>query len=631
MKISRSLILTLLIVLSGLLLGAISGVAGDDATPPDNPTVFGSPTHTVGVWSKDTTIGVNWIGSSDNTDGPTGVAGYSFSWTKDTTAPPDQTTDTARIDFNKPTIAAGWKHSVGVLSNGTVGGTGNNDYGQTTGTASWTDITAVAAGESHTVGLKSNGTAVAVGLNAGPGQIDVGSWTDIVAIAAGYYHTIGLKSDGTAVAVGFGMYGQTSLSDWTDLVAVAGGFRHSVGLKSDGTVVTRGDNTFGSIDTSGWTNIVAIAAGQFHTVGLKSNGTVVAVGNNGNGQTDVASWTDIVAIAAGGDHTVGLKSDGGVVAVGDNTYGQTTGTATWTDIVEIGAGINHTIGLRSDTTPVAVGDNGDGQINTAGGHDIKQPTYKTAYKAATDGNWWFNLRTADRAGNWSPAVHYGPFKIDATGPAVSISAPSISTKVSKALSFKVWWPGVDSGSGVASYDIQYKINAGGAWTGWKTNTALTSAIFKGEAGKTYYFRARARDNVGNSGSWSTLKSTIVPYDNNSRIARRSGFAHLVSKTSSGFYLGTSRYSTQAGNRITYRFTGKSIALIGPKAKNRSKAKIYINGRYIKTIDARASSLRQRKILFSKAFSKGATRTITIENLGTSGRSRFDVDGLAVGR
>jgi hypothetical protein len=75
----------------------------------------------------------------------------------------------------------------------------------------------VAAGYDHTVGLKSDGTVVAVGDNY-YGQRNVSGWTDIVEIAAGGYHTIGVKSDGTVVAVGpEGVeqdYGQCNLIGW---------------------------------------------------------------------------------------------------------------------------------------------------------------------------------------------------------------------------------------------------------------------------------------------------------------------------------------------------------------------------------------------------------------------------------
>jgi alpha-tubulin suppressor-like RCC1 family protein len=57
----------------------------------------------------------------------------------------------------------------------------------------------VAAGYHHTVGLKTDGTVVAVG-GSSSGQCDVGGWTHIVQIAAGEDQTVGAKSDGTVVA-----------------------------------------------------------------------------------------------------------------------------------------------------------------------------------------------------------------------------------------------------------------------------------------------------------------------------------------------------------------------------------------------------------------------------------------------
>ena len=72
----------------------------------------------------------------------------------------------------------------------------------------------VSAGYTHTVGLRSDGTVVAVGRNY-DGRCNVSDWTDIVAISAGRKHTVGLKSDGTVVAVGDNEYGQCDVSGWT--------------------------------------------------------------------------------------------------------------------------------------------------------------------------------------------------------------------------------------------------------------------------------------------------------------------------------------------------------------------------------------------------------------------------------
>ena len=228
-----------------------------------------------------------------------------------------------RISKYRGLLSAGYSHTVGLKSDGTVVAVGSNHCGQCD-VASWKDIVAVSAGLDYTVGLKSDGTVVAVGDND-EGRCDVASWKDIVAVSAGVDHTVGLKSDGTVVAVGFNRCGQCDVAGWKDIVAVSAGERHTVGPKSDGTVVATkytGISYYGRGDVASWTDIVAISAGDDYTVGLKADGTVVAVGDNDEGRCDVASWKDIVAVSARGNYTVGLKADGTVVAVGKNYCGQ---------------------------------------------------------------------------------------------------------------------------------------------------------------------------------------------------------------------------------------------------------------------------------------------------------------------
>ena len=256
------------------------------------------------------------------------------------------------VIFHPMRVAAGWDHTVGLKSDGTVIAAGRNISGQCI-VGNWTDIVQVAAGYDHTVGLKSDGTVIAAGDNYSA-QCDVGGWTGIVQVDAGSSHTVGLKRDGTLVAVGANWYGQCAVTNWTDMVQVAAGGSHTVGLKSDGTVVAVGENDYGQCDVGGWTGIVQVAAGQYHTVGLKSDGTAVAVGSNAYGQWDVGGWTDIVLVAASGWHTVGLRSDGTVIAAGSNYSGQCN-VGNWTDIVQVAAGYDHTVGLRSDGTVVATG------------------------------------------------------------------------------------------------------------------------------------------------------------------------------------------------------------------------------------------------------------------------------------
>lgn len=58
------------------------------------------------------------------------------------------------------------------------------------------------------------------------------------------------------------------------------------------------------------------------------------------------------------------------------------------------------------------------------------------------------------------------------------------------------WSGTDAGSGIASYDVQFRDGAG-PWWDWHTGTTATSALFHGVPGHTYGFRCRARDWAGN--------------------------------------------------------------------------------------------------------------------------------------
>ena len=258
-------------------------------------------------------------------------------------------------------IAAGYFHTVGLYSDGTVVAVGDNKYGKCD-VRNWTDIIAISAGFNHTVGLKSDGTVVAVGDNK-YGECDVRNWTDIVAIKAAACHTIGLKSNGTVVAVGWNGKEQCDVNSWSDIVAISAGKFHTIGLKSDGTVVAVGENNYGQCDVNNWSDIVAISACETFTVGLRSNGTVVAVGRNDKGQCNVSDWLDIVAISANCKCTVGLKSDSTVVTAGNNNGRKNV--SDWTNIVAISTNDFHTVGLKSDGTVFALGINHDGQCDVS--------------------------------------------------------------------------------------------------------------------------------------------------------------------------------------------------------------------------------------------------------------------------
>ena len=111
--------------------------------------------------------------------------------------------------LRKHTLACGYNNSFGLMDNGEVKATGNNNNDQCN-VDSWKNIIQLAAGGSHTVGLKSDGTVVAVGNNSF-GPCEVADWSDIIQIAAGGSHTVGLKSDKTVIALGRDDCGQCNV------------------------------------------------------------------------------------------------------------------------------------------------------------------------------------------------------------------------------------------------------------------------------------------------------------------------------------------------------------------------------------------------------------------------------------
>jgi alpha-tubulin suppressor-like RCC1 family protein len=235
---------------------------------------------------------------------------------------------------------------------------GQNSAGQTNVPPNLSNVVAVAAGGRHSLALLGDGTVAAWG-DGHYGQTNVPlGLAAALAIAAGDSHSLALCADGTVVAWGRNNVGQTNVpSGLTNAVAVAAGANHSLALQADGAVMAWGDNGAAEANVpAGLGDVVAIAAGANHDLALLAGGTVVAWGLNPYGQCSVPEGlTNAVAVAAGHVHSLALRSDGTVVAWGNNTYGAATVPDGLNDVVAIAAGIYHSIALRRDGRAVAWG------------------------------------------------------------------------------------------------------------------------------------------------------------------------------------------------------------------------------------------------------------------------------------
>lgn len=174
-------------------------------------------------------------------------------------------------------------------------------------------IVAVAAGEKHLVCLMSDGTVQTTGSNA-YGQCDTAGWKDIVAVAAGKRFTVGLKSDGTVVSCGSNACGQCELSGYRNVVDVRACWQSTVLLFRDGSVKIVGEHSMGLSAADSWKNIRKIRAGGTSVMAMTADGTVIQCGSPA---VDPDVLTDVMDFAVGDAGIVVRKTGGAIVTTGD--------------------------------------------------------------------------------------------------------------------------------------------------------------------------------------------------------------------------------------------------------------------------------------------------------------------------
>ena len=95
---------------------------------------------------------------------------------------------------------------------------------------------------------------------------------------------------------------------------------------------------------------------------------------------------------------------------------------------------------------------------------------------------------------------------------------------------------------------------------------------------------------------------------------------------SSFFGGKVRRTTSSSARVTYRFTGREVTWIAAKGATRGKARVYVDGVLVSTVDLRSATTAYRRVIFRKAWSASGAHTITIRPVGNG---RVDIDGFEV--
>ena len=348
-------------------------------------------------------------------------------------------------------------YSIVITSTGLVYGTGDNTYGQLgiNSTVNQNSLTpmvsmpsgktaaAIACGQFHTIVLMTDGTVYGTGYN-NFGQLGINitatqtiltlmvsmpSGKTPAAIACGASYTIVLMTDGTVYGTGQNNYGQLGINSTANQkgltlmismpsgktpIAISCGNSHTIVLMHDGTVYGTGYNSFGQlginssiVNTLGLTIMtpmpsgktpIAITCGNSHTMVLMNDGTVYGTGQNTYGQLGITNnivnqlsltiMSSIplgktpIAIECGLSHTMVLMSDRTIYGTGYNYFGQlgvgNNTTTQYTSLqsmimpsmpsnkipISITCGQYHTIVLMNDGTVYGTGANVDGQLGT---------------------------------------------------------------------------------------------------------------------------------------------------------------------------------------------------------------------------------------------------------------------------
>lgn len=90
-----------------------------------------------------------------------------------------------------------------------------------------------------------------------------------------------------------------------------------------------------------------------------------------------------------------------------------------------------------------------------------------------------------------------------------------------------------------------------------------------------------------------------------------------------------RYAQAKGSSATVRFAARAIAWHGPLGPTRGKAKVYVDGRYVKTVDLRRGSFVPRATLFRTAWTAIGKHTLTIVVVGSKSHPMVAIDDFTI--
>ena len=173
------------------------------------------------------------------------------------------------------------------------------------------------------------------------------------------------------------------------------------------------------------------------------------------------------------------------------------------------------------------------------------------------------------------------------------------------------------------YELQERVNDAGYTQ--VTTGSVVKVTRAARSGYEYRYRVRARDGGGWTDWVSGPQVDVTRYDESAGQVEYTG--RWRAAAGSGYVGGKVKYATARGAKASLKFTGRSVALIGPKGSTRGQAKIYIDGKYVKTINLYSRTYRSRQIVFAYNWAKAGTHRLSIVVQGTAGHPMVALDAI----
>ena len=240
-------------------------------------------------------------------------------------------------------------------------------------------------------------------------------------------------------------------------------------------------------------------------------------------------------------------------------------------------------------------------------------------------------RTPDAA---SPNAS-SPFTGAAAGPAAStarfaqpvgLSAPRLASDVSRSSTFTVRVSGARVASLVDHYELEVATLPTGRYRPLRTGAGVPALRFRGTVGATHRFRARAIGRGAIAGPWR-YATTIVPTDDRLVRARNPVFSgRWYRRTVRNAFRASVTGSTAAGARMSFRFRGSRVLVIGRRSPTGGRALAIVDGRSrLISFRGRGRRVTDRAVIASLAAPGRRLHTLTLRSLGRG----VDVDALGV--